>query len=160
MQLVSSGEARRCSGTITRLHFSAQIATERRIHANVLAFVPSQSTSTMEGHHRALDGSSGIDADKTSTSANKVSEELLTCLVAIFSQMSTSNSQDDVRGSSPSASGCCASSSDGACAGDPYGVLELGWRDIGPYKHFQAVDAASLDRDVFAGDTLLARRLK
>jgi hypothetical protein len=147
---------------LPRLHFRAQFAIEMRIQANVLAFVPSQSTSTVEDHHEALDDSSGIDADKTSTSANKVSEELLTCLMAIFSQMSTSNSnsQDDERGSSPSASGSCASSSDGACAGDPYGVLELGWRDIGPYKHFRAVDTASLDRDVFAGDTLLARRLK
>ncbi|TVU05547.1 hypothetical protein EJB05_48713 [Eragrostis curvula] len=119
-----------------------------------------QSTSTVEDHHQTLDDSNGIDGDKASTLANRVSEELLTCLMAIFSQMSTSSTQDEERASSPSVSGSCASSSDGGwAAGDPYGVLEFGWRDIGPYKQFRAVDAASLDQDVFAG-TLLGRRLK
>jgi hypothetical protein len=121
---------------------------------------PFQSTSTVEARHKALDDSNGIDADKASTLTNKVSEELLTCLMAIFSQMSTYSGQDDERASSPSVSGSCASSSDCVCTGDPYGVVEFGWRDIGPYKHFRAVDAALLDHNVFAGYTHLSRRLK
>uniref|UniRef100_A0A0A9D3P0 DUF547 domain-containing protein n=1 Tax=Arundo donax TaxID=35708 RepID=A0A0A9D3P0_ARUDO len=74
--------------------------------------------------------------------------------------MSTSSNQDEERASSPSVSGSCESSSDGACAGDPYGVLDFGWRDIGPYRQFRTVDATSFDPDAFAGDTVLGRRLK
>ncbi|KAG8087403.1 hypothetical protein GUJ93_ZPchr0010g10864 [Zizania palustris] len=91
-----------------------------------------------------------IDSEKFSTSANKVSEELMTCLLNIFSQMRSSDGQDEARSSSPSASGSCESSGDGARAGDPYGVLESGSRDdIGPYKQFQAVGATSFDQNVF-----------
>ncbi|PAN35816.1 hypothetical protein PAHAL_6G236600 [Panicum hallii] len=125
-----------------------------------------QTTSTVEDH-KAIDGSNGIDSDTASTAANKVSEELLTCLLTILSQMSTSGSQDEERASSPSVSGSCESSSDGACAGtgDPYGVLDkFGWRDIGRYKQFRSVDAASFDTNVSAGDAAaaaaLGRRLK
>ncbi|KAK8451293.1 hypothetical protein SEVIR_6G189400v4 [Setaria viridis] len=121
-----------------------------------------QTTSTVEDH-KAIDGSNGIDSDMASTAANKVSEELLTCLMAIFSQMSTSRSHDEEQASSPSVSGSCESSSDGACAGtgDPYGVLEFGCRDIGWYKQFRSVDAASFDTNVSAGDAAaLGRRLK
>jgi len=116
--------------------------------------------------HKAIDGSNGIDSD---TAANKVSEELVTCLLAIFSQMSTSGGQDEDRASSPSVSGSCESSSDGACAGtgDPYGVLDkFGWRDIGRYKEFRSVDAASFVTNVSAGGddaaaaAALGRRLK
>ena len=131
------------------------------LHAHLPPF---QTTSTVEDH-KAIDGSNGIDSD---TAANKVSEELVTCLLAIFSQMSTSGGQDEDRASSPSVSGSCESSSDGACAGtgDPYGVLDkFGWRDIGRYKEFRSVDAASFDTNVSAGDAAaaaaaLGRRLK
>ena len=136
------------------------------LHAHLPPF---QTTSTVEDH-KAIDGSNGIDSDTASTAANKVSEELVTCLLAIFSQMSTSGGQDEERASSsPSVSGSCESSSDGACAGtgDPYGVLDkFGWRDIGRYKEFRSVDAASFDTNVSAGDAAaaaaaaLGRRLK
>ncbi|XP_066331260.1 uncharacterized protein [Miscanthus floridulus] len=113
-----------------------------------------QTTSTMEDH-KAIDGGKGIDPDKASTAANKVSEELLTCLLAIFSQKSTSSSQDDERVSPPSVSGSCESSS------DPYGVLEFGWRDIGRYKQFRSVDATTFGTNISAGDaSALGRRLK
>ncbi|CAD6265171.1 unnamed protein product [Miscanthus lutarioriparius] len=113
-----------------------------------------QTTSTME-EHKAIDGGNGNDPDKASTAANKISEELLTCLLAIFSQKSTSSSQDDERVSTPSVSGSCGSSS------DPYGVLELGWRDIGRYKQFRSVDATSFGTNISAGDaSALGRRLK
>ncbi|WVZ92502.1 hypothetical protein U9M48_038561 [Paspalum notatum var. saurae] len=124
------------------------------------------TTSGTMGDHKAIGGgSNGIDADKeASTPANEVSEELLTCLLDIFSQMSTSGSQGgEERASSPSVSGSSkSSSSDAACAGDPYGVLDFGWRDIGRYKQFRSVDAASFDTDVSAGDAtaVLGRRLK
>ncbi|CAO2188587.1 unnamed protein product [Urochloa humidicola] len=121
-----------------------------------------QIGSTVEDH-RAIDVSNGIGSDTASTAANKVSEEVLTCLMAIFSQMGTSSRQDEERASSPSVSGSCESSSDGTCAGtgDPYGVLEFGWRDIGRYKQFRSVDAASFDTNVPAATAAgLGRRLK
>ncbi|CAL4999335.1 unnamed protein product [Urochloa decumbens] len=121
-----------------------------------------QTTSTVEGH-KSIDGSNGIDSDTSSTAANKVSEELLKCLMTIFSHMSSSGRQDEERASSPSVSGSCESSSDGACpgTGDPYGVLEFGCRDIGRYKQFRSVDAASFDTNISASDAAgLGRRLK
>uniref|UniRef100_A0A0E0AWK2 Ternary complex factor MIP1 leucine-zipper domain-containing protein n=1 Tax=Oryza glumipatula TaxID=40148 RepID=A0A0E0AWK2_9ORYZ len=76
-------------------------------------------------------------------------------------QMRSSSDQDEDRSSSPSVSGSCESSDGAACAGDPYGVLELGSRDIGPYKQFRAVDATSFDQNVFdSSNSLLGRRLK
>uniref|UniRef100_A0A0E0AWK1 Ternary complex factor MIP1 leucine-zipper domain-containing protein n=1 Tax=Oryza glumipatula TaxID=40148 RepID=A0A0E0AWK1_9ORYZ len=75
-------------------------------------------------------------------------------------QMRSSSDQDEDRSSSPSVSGSCESSDGAACAGDPYGVLELGSRDIGPYKQFRAVDATSFDQNVFdSSNSLLGRRL-
>ncbi|KAL5221076.1 hypothetical protein ABZP36_025789 [Zizania latifolia] len=119
-----------------------------------------QTVSTVKDHKGTTEASNAIDSEKLSTSANKVSEELLTCLLNIFSQMrSSSDQQDEERSSSPSVSGSCESS-DGACTGDPYGVLELESRDIGPYKKFQSVDATSFDQNVFDSNTLLGRRLK
>ncbi|CAL5005736.1 unnamed protein product [Urochloa decumbens] len=121
-----------------------------------------QTTSTVEGH-KSVDSSNGIDLDTSSTAANNVSEELLTCLVAIFSQMSTSGRQDEERASSPSVSSSCEASSDGSgtVTGDPYGVLEFGCRDIGRYRQFRSVDAASFDTNVSASDAAaLGRRLK
>ncbi|KAL6646028.1 hypothetical protein ACP70R_017636 [Stipagrostis hirtigluma subsp. patula] len=118
-----------------------------------------QTTSTVEDYE-VLDVNNGVGSDKASTGANKASEELLRCLLAIFSQMSTSNGQEEERASPPSVSGSCERSSDSACAGDPYGVLDFGWRDIGPYKQFRAVDAAAFDKSNSAGDAALGRRLK
>ncbi|CAO2169403.1 unnamed protein product [Urochloa humidicola] len=121
-----------------------------------------QTTSAVEDN-RAIDGSNGIGSDTASTAVNKVSEELLSCLMAIFSQMGTSSRQEEDRASSPSVSGSSESSSDGGCAGsgDPYGVLEFGWRNIGRYKQFRSVDAASFDTNVPANDAAsLSQRLK
>lgn len=96
---------------------------------------------------------------------NKVSEELLRCLLAIFSQMGGSAAgggrglgDEDQQALSPSVSGSSessASSEADAYPQDPYGILELGARDIGAYKRFHVVDAASFDGN---GDTPLVRR--
>uniref|UniRef100_A0A0E0LVX0 Ternary complex factor MIP1 leucine-zipper domain-containing protein n=1 Tax=Oryza punctata TaxID=4537 RepID=A0A0E0LVX0_ORYPU len=71
-------------------------------------------------------------------------------------QIRSSSDKDEDRSPSPSVSG-----SEGVTyAGDPYGVLELGSRDIGPYKQFRAVDATSFDQNVFdSTNSLLGRRL-
>uniref|UniRef100_A0A0E0LVW7 Ternary complex factor MIP1 leucine-zipper domain-containing protein n=1 Tax=Oryza punctata TaxID=4537 RepID=A0A0E0LVW7_ORYPU len=107
--------------------------------------------------YRGTEDTTVIDSENISTEANEVSEELLTCLLNIFSQIRSSSDKDEDRSPSPSVSG-----SEGVTyAGDPYGVLELGSRDIGPYKQFRAVDATSFDQNVFdSTNSLLGRRLK
>lgn len=109
-----------------------------------------QTTSAVEDH-KAVEGSNGTGPGKASTAANKVSEELLACLLGIFSQKSASSGPDEEQLSPPSVSGSCGSSS-----ADPYGVPEFGWRDIGRYKQFQSVDT-----NISAGDdSALDQRLK
>lgn len=166
--------AEKCAGVQVRSTRVTRVDLELRLNStfrlmSLHVHLPFQTTSTVEDQ-KAIDGSNGIgiDSETASTAGNKVSEELLTCLMAIFSQMSsTSTSHDEERASSssPLVSGSCESSSDGGtCAGtgDPYGVLEFGWRDIGRYKQFRSVDAASFDTNVSAGDAAaaLGRRLK
>lgn len=62
-----------------------------------------QTVSTVKDH-KGIEDTNGIGSEKASTAGNKVSEELLTCLLTIVSQMSTSSSggQDEERASSPS----------------------------------------------------------
>ncbi|ONM03688.1 hypothetical protein ZEAMMB73_Zm00001d031807 [Zea mays] len=109
-----------------------------------------QTTSAVEDH-KAVEGSNGTGPSKASTAANEVSEELLACLLAIFSQKSASSGQDEERVSLPPVSGSCGSSS-----ADPYCVPEFGWRDIGRYKQFRSVDMNTCAGD----DSALGQRLK
>ncbi|KAL5205446.1 hypothetical protein ABZP36_033655 [Zizania latifolia] len=93
---------------------------------------------------------------------NRLSEELLRCLLAIFSQMGASPTgcQDEVQALSPASdSGSCESSED-AYPQDPYGILEFDRRDVGPYKRFHVIDAASFDQTALEKDTILARKMK
>jgi hypothetical protein len=94
-----------------------------------------------------------------SSAPNRLSEELLSCLLTIFSQMGSpaAPGEEEQQPLSPSVSG---SSSEDAYPQDPYGIMELGARDVGPYKHLHVIDAASFDRNALASNTLLARRLK
>ncbi|KAL6844647.1 hypothetical protein ACP4OV_025306 [Aristida adscensionis] len=105
--------------------------------------------------------------DGGSSVPNKLSEELTRCLLAIFSRMGAAAAggghgrDEERRAPSPSVSGSSESSEpEDAYPQDPYGVLELGARDVGPYRRLHAVDAASFDREALAGDALLSRRLK
>jgi hypothetical protein len=112
--------------------------------------LPFQTTSAVDDL-KAVEGSNGTGPGKASTAANEVSEELLACLLAIFSQKSASSGQDEERVSPPSVSGSCGSSS-----ADPYCVPEFGWRDIGRYKQFRSVDMNTCAGD----DSALGQRLK
>ncbi|XP_062194802.1 uncharacterized protein LOC133897976 isoform X2 [Phragmites australis] len=126
---------------------------------------PAQTTSAAPDRKRPAEAA-GSNPDKASqvdsTVPNKLSEELLRCLLTIFSQMGSAaggQGDEEQQAPSPSVSGSSESLED-AYPQDPYGILELGARDIGPYKRFHVVDAASFDRNALAGDTLLSRRLK
>lgn len=112
--------------------------------------LPFQTTSAVEDH-KAVEGSNGTGPGKASTTMNEVSEELLACLLAIFSRKSASSGQDEERVSPPSVFGSCRSSSI-----DPYGVPEFGWRDIRRNKQLRLVNT-----NISAGDdSALSQRLK
>lgn len=123
-----------------------------------------QTISTAPGRERLADAVSN-NSEKVSRDdsrvPNKLSEELLRCLLTIFSQIGSAatGGQDEEQPLSPSVSGSCESSED-AYPQDPYGILELGTRDIGPYKRFHVIDAASFDQNALVNNTLLVRRLK
>ncbi|KAK8950684.1 hypothetical protein KSP39_PZI003076 [Platanthera zijinensis] len=94
---------------------------------------------------------------------NKLSEEILRCLLSIFSRISSpKNAAMEVveSGISPSVSG----SSDGFEIEeplDPYDICsEFGRRDIGPYKHLHELEARSVDRNLCANSLFLIQRLK
>lgn len=128
-----------------------------------------QAISTVPDRKRVADAA-GNNSEKAATqdgssAPNRLSEELLSCLLTIFSQMGssaaaappTSGQDEEQQPLSPSVSG---SSSEDAYPQDPYGILELGGRDVGPYRRLHVIDASSFDRNALAGNTLLARRLK
>ncbi|CAN6217970.1 unnamed protein product [Urochloa humidicola] len=137
---------------------------------------PAQTISAVApDRKRPADASAtAIKRDKSasrddSSVPNKLSEELLQCLLTIFSRMGSAGGAGHGHGDedpqAPSVSGSSessGSSSEDAYPQDPYGILELGVRDIGPYKRFHVVDAASFDCDALAGhgDAFHARRLK
>ncbi|XP_072980905.1 uncharacterized protein [Typha angustifolia] len=98
-------------------------------------------------------------APEDSSSPNKLSEEILNCLLCIFSPMSSSDSMEDELETSPSVSGSSGSLED-ADSRDPYGILELGRRDIGPYKHFRLVEASSIHPSLNTNSSIHSRRLK
>ncbi|RLM85891.1 uncharacterized protein C2845_PM04G18380 [Panicum miliaceum] len=134
---------------------------------------PAQTTSAAAPDRKRPADASASNCDKAtsqdgSSVPNKLSEELLRCLLTIFSRMGSATGgrrgDEDRQAPSPSVSGSSESSgSEDAYPQDPYGIQELGARDIGPYKRFHVVDAASFDRNALAGgdgDAFHARRLK
>ncbi|KAJ6791878.1 Uncharacterized protein M6B38_241760 [Iris pallida] len=95
--------------------------------------------------------------DKASSGPNKLSEDILVCLLSIFSQMSSSNNTMGELGALPSVLGSC----EGIGLKDPYGICsEFGRRDIGQYKHFVSVEPVTIDPNLALASSFLSRRLK
>ncbi|XP_066394458.1 uncharacterized protein [Miscanthus floridulus] len=171
----TSGTSSRQTPTLQQKTANKSRATppDRRSRAT-----PAQQTNTAAPDRKRP--AAGSNSDKVTTShddssssvPNKLSEELLRCLLTIFSRMGSAGGggqgqggDEDQQAPSPSVSGSSESSgSEDAYPQDPYGIQELGARDIGPYKRFHVVDAASFDPNALAGDgdgdTPLVRRLK
>ncbi|CAL5087956.1 unnamed protein product [Urochloa decumbens] len=169
----SSSTSRNCHQT------PLQQKTPNKSRATPAAVVPDRrratpAQTTTADRKRPADASAtgAINRDKSasqddSSVPNKLSEELLQCLLTIFSRMGSAGGggHGDEDPQAPSVSGSSessGSSSEDAYPQDPYGILELGARDIGPYRRFHVVDAASFDRDALAvhGDAFHARRLE
>ncbi|XP_038990116.1 uncharacterized protein LOC103712010 isoform X2 [Phoenix dactylifera] len=112
------------------------------------------------GVEESFCGASDEATSDESGSPNKLSEDVLTCLISIFSRMSSPKNTVEEQEMSPCVSGSSESSEDAGFR-DPYGIcLEFGRRDIGPYKHCRAAEASSIDPNVVTGAPLLTRRLK
>ncbi|XP_073104209.1 uncharacterized protein [Elaeis guineensis] len=119
-----------------------------------------QVTMNRERVEESFRGALDKAASDDSSGPNKISEDILRCLVSIFSQMSSPKSTMEDMEMSPSVSGSSVSSEENDFQ-DPYGIcFEFGRRDIGPYKHCCAVEASSVDPNVITSAPLLNRRLK
>ncbi|KAF8377514.1 hypothetical protein HHK36_030896 [Tetracentron sinense] len=94
---------------------------------------------------------------------NKISEEILKCLLSIFSRMSMLKNKELESEIFPSSLSALAS--DEICeeteVWDPYGICSVyGKRDIGPYKHLCAIEASSVNPNQTTKSLFLIRRLK
>lgn len=139
------------SQKVTKSRVPAAVPEKRRAAQTISAVADRKGIASDNSGKVSQDGSSA---------PNRLSEELLSCLLTIISQMGSpaAPAEEEQQPLSPSVSG---SSSEDAYPQDPYGILELGGaRDVGPYRRLHVIDAASFDRNALAGNTLLARRLK
>ncbi|KAJ1387918.1 Ternary complex factor MIP1, leucine-zipper [Sesbania bispinosa] len=84
-------------------------------------------------------------------SPNVISENILKCLSSILLRMSTAKGPGSVESKN------CI---EGTEFWDPYGVLEFGHRDIGPYKQLRATEATSFNPKRTAKSLFLLHRLK
>ncbi|KAI3465399.1 hypothetical protein Pfo_022062 [Paulownia fortunei] len=94
-------------------------------------------------------------------SPNKISESILKCLINIFLKMSSKKSRSTAE-SLPSLSTLSSSEIFAHTEfKDPYGICsKFGNRDIGPYKHFFAIDHTSLNPNQTTISVFLVQRLK
>nr|GMC50435.1 uncharacterized protein LOC109170659 [Ipomoea batatas] len=84
---------------------------------------------------------------------NKISESIVKCLLVIFFRMSSKKSRSSTE--------TLSSLSMASEFSDPYRICsKFGKRDIGPYKHLFAVEAASINPNKSTISVFLVRRLK
>lgn len=89
---------------------------------------------------------------------NKLSEDIVKCLMNIFLRMSSKKIEDGME-TSPSTSASCERSVEAGFQ-DPYGICaEFGKRDIGPYKNFRSIEVSWNHQNLTASASL-KRRLK
>ncbi|XP_019175403.1 PREDICTED: uncharacterized protein LOC109170659 [Ipomoea nil] len=94
-------------------------------------------------------------------SPNKISENIVKCLLNVFSRMSSkrTRSSAETLSSLPAITFCDSSVT--TQFKDPYAIsLKFGKRDIGPYKHLFAVEAPSINPNRSTVSVFLVRRLK
>ncbi|XP_064954586.1 uncharacterized protein LOC135617926 isoform X4 [Musa acuminata AAA Group] len=94
-----------------------------------------------------------------SSGPNKLSEDILKCLMNIFSRMSSPGNTKELLETSPVS--YCSASLEETDSLDPYGICaEFGKRDIGPYKHLRAVEASSKFPNLLSSCSFFTCRLK
>ncbi|XP_020704373.2 uncharacterized protein LOC110115468 [Dendrobium catenatum] len=97
-----------------------------------------------------IQGSSNEKACEEISDANKLSEEILRCLLSILAQNEMCRSVSGTSGTSKDVD-----------FQDPYGICkEFGWRDIGPYKHLHVLDSSSIDTNLISEFAIRSQKLK
>ncbi|KAI3785040.1 hypothetical protein L1987_44149 [Smallanthus sonchifolius] len=106
--------------------------------------------------------SSGDRILEAESECNKISENVLKCLIAIFLRLSKLKAKTmDAEAFSNLMSLDLTGGDRGPAFRDPYGVcLKSKRRDIGPYKDLFAIEAGSIDFKKKTNASLLIRRLK
>lgn len=103
-------------------------------------------------------GSSERNLETESSTANKISEDVVKCLSSIFLRLSKSKGKT-------MESELLSSVIDLAFEGDnkfrdPYGIFSDSRRDIGPYKDVSVIEACSIDLKRKTNAAFLINRLK
>ncbi|KAJ9562253.1 hypothetical protein OSB04_007413 [Centaurea solstitialis] len=127
---------------------------------------PPKSQNRLADQERAQEScSSSSSGDRTleaESECNKISENVLKCLIGIFLRLSKLKAKTmDAEAFSNLMSLDLTGGDRGPAFRDPYGVcLKSKRRDIGPYKHLFALEAGSIDFKKKTNASLLTRRLK
>ncbi|XP_043713771.1 uncharacterized protein LOC122662253 [Telopea speciosissima] len=114
---------------------------------------------------RAEDSTPAIPEETISAESsvpNKISEDILNCLLSIYLRMSTPKKRVmEAETLSPLLAPASHGSSEVTETQDPYDAfLEFGKIDIGPYKHLFVIEASSIDLNPKTNSLFLTRRLK
>ncbi|KAL0908649.1 hypothetical protein M5K25_023154 [Dendrobium thyrsiflorum] len=124
--------------------------------SRILDSQPECHETDKERQAPSIQGSSNEKECEDISDANKLSEEILRCLLSIFAQINIPAQNEMCR----SVSGTSGTSKD-VNFQDPYGICtEFGWRDIGPYKHLHFVDSSSIDTNLISEFAILSQKLK
>ncbi|XP_071730974.1 uncharacterized protein [Rutidosis leptorrhynchoides] len=127
---------------------------------------PSKSQNKLVDQERPQEScsssSSGDRIMETESECNKISENVLKCLIGIFLRLSKLKAKTmDAEAFSNLMSVDLTNGDRGPCFRDPYGIcLKSKRRDIGPYKDLFAIDSGSIDFKKKTNASLLIRRLK
>lgn len=114
---------------------------------------------------QAQESSSGSSDDRAldvESEANKMSEEILNCLISIFVRLSTSKGKTmDLESFSSLAAKAISENNVESNFRDPYCISsELKKRDIGTYKYLYVIEASSVDLNRKTNALFLIRRLR
>lgn len=94
-------------------------------------------------------------------SPNKISENILKCLLSILMRMSSVKNWGTTENLPSFSTLGMTESNERTEFWDPYGICsEFGQRDIGPYKQLHAIEARTINPNRTANALFLLRRLK
>lgn len=111
---------------------------------------------------QAQESSSGSSDDRgvdIESEANKMSQDILNCLISIFVRMSSSRGKT-MDFSSLGAKAFCENNVESSFRDPYFNSSELKKRDIGTYKHLYVIEAHSVDLNRKASASFLIRRLR
>ncbi|KAG0469677.1 hypothetical protein HPP92_016377 [Vanilla planifolia] len=174
---ISSPSVRWSSGANPN-HYSSIHVSTRKQHPKKLHF------SLAEDHDRGKENQSALNSTEIKqespakeanwihsesnekecvepSGANKLSEEILRCLLSILSRISFVNNTLELKGETCSSISSTCDASGLVGFRDPFEIC-VGFRrrDVGPYKNMHEVDACSINPTLITNFPFLTRRLK